>query len=774
MVDFQSIESRFSLLLIQKRWIAFCLSIVFVLFAGYGLKDFQMDADPRAYFAKDNEHLLRFKDIEKKYGRVDAVTLVLQIKEGELYSEENLKLLKELTDEAWLLPYAQRVDSLANYAYSWSEGDDLYVEELLEDTSNLTPERIQRIKDIALSDPDIVNRLTTTKGEFAMINTIVNNPFIDRVKEEAEISDAGYALAEKYEALYPHIDIAITGSVVSNTAMISKGMSDSTTLIPIMYLIIFGLLFIFLRSISAVFTIWVITVTSTSAALGMAFHLGIALNMLSISAMNIVITVSIAHCVHLLNGFLEGYRAGADKQTALSESLRINFQPIFLTTLTTALGFLSMNFSKMPPAHDLGNISAIGVVIAFALSLTLLPALALALPAGKVKARKEEGFQKRMLQLAEFVIAKRGGLLLISVIFSGTMLALVPQNVINDVFSENIKKPNQFRSDNELIDQYFGGLYTIEFDFIAAPGKTISDPEYLDALDRFSNYLRSHPKVMNVRSYSDVIKRLNKNMHGDDPNHYAVPSSQQEAAQYLLLFELSQPQGADMTHFITSDKDGTKLIIATATMDSISLNNLGIEFKDWIHTNMPEYLHTEPTSLIYMWTYLGSSSSASAILGAVFALFLISVILTLVFKSIRYGLISLIPNLLPAGIGYGMWAMYSGLLQMSQMMVLSITIGIVVDDTVHFLSKYLRARRENNASSQDAVRYAFKHVGAPLWITTVVLVAGFGLLITSSFVPNADLGSLTAMILVSALALDFFMLPPLLMLIDKKPLKGNA
>jgi len=511
-----------------------------------------------------------------------------------------------------------------------------------------------------------------------------------------------------------------------------------------------------------------VTASSTAAALGLAFHIGMTLNMLSIAAMNIVITVSIAHCVHLLNGFLVAYCSGIEKKQALVESLRINLQPIFLTTLTTILGFLSMNFSKMPPAHDLGNISAMGVLIAFFLSLTLLPALALALPVKQELTIAGNNFQKRMQQLAEFIIARRHALLVISVIFSGIMLALIPLNQINDTFTENIKKPSEFRNDNEIIDQYFGGLYTIEFDFDAAPGKTISDPEYLYELEKFTLYLRSHPEVRNVRSYTDIMKRLNMNMHGDDSAYFALPQSQDEAAQYLLLYELSQPQGADMTHYIKSDKSATRLIISTSTMDSLSLRNFGLEYKQWLKDNLPDYMHAEPTSLIYMWTHLGPSSSASAIQGALVALFIISLVLTLVFKSLRYGLISLIPNLLPAGIGYGIWALYSGMLQMSQMMVLSITIGIVVDDTVHFLSKYLRARREHNADAQDAVRYAFKHVGAPLWITTVVLVCGFGLLITSSFVPNSDLGSLTAIILLAALALDFFMLPPLLMWADNK------
>lgn len=767
MINFHEIETRSARLLIKIRWPAFILSLLFILFAGSGLQFFKMNADPRAYFSSDNEHLQRFNQLESTYGRVDAVMFLIEVKEGELYSIENLSLLKEFTNKAWLLPYTLRADSIANYAYSWSEGDDLFVEELIEDATTLNTEKVARIKKIALSDPDILNRLSTKKAKMAMVVTRFELPDKDRIAEETIVAKAAHELAEAFEAKHPQLHIALSGNMISDTAVISKGLEDSAKLIPIMYLIIFGLLFFFLRSFSAVFIIWLVTVCSTAAALGLAFRLGITLNMLSVASMNIVITVSIAHCVHLLNGFLHAYRENQEKSAALAESLRVNLQPIFLTSFTTVLGFLSMNFSKMPPAHDLGNISAMGVCIAFILSLSLMPALILIMPLKQKLTVGNDIFQPRMIKLSEFIIAKRHALLIITFSFSALMLALVPLNQINDTFTENIKKPSQFRSDNELIDRYFGGLYTIEFDFKSAEGHSISDIEYLNALEKFSSYLRQQEAIKNVRSYTDIIKRLNMNMHGDDPTYFAIPNSEEEAAQYLLLFELSQPQGTDMTNFIRSDKSGTRLIVSTATMDSLSLRNLGIEYKTWLDENLPAYMHAEPTSLIYMWTYLGPSSSTSAIQGSLIALLIISLVLTLVFKSLRYGLISLIPNLFPAGIGYGIWALYSGMLQMSQMMVLSITIGIVVDDTVHFLSKYLRARREHNFNSQDAVRYAFKHVGAPLWITTVVLVAGFGLLITSSFVPNSDLGTLTALILIAALALDFFMLPPLLMLFDK-------
>lgn len=168
-----------------------------------------------------------------------------------------------------------------------------------------------------------------------------------------------------------------------------------------------------------------------------------------------------------------------------------------------------------------------------------------------------------------------------------------------------------------------------------------------------------------------------------------------------------------------------------------------------------------------MFAHIGQSNSESLLGGTVLALFLISMILIIALRSVKIGLLSLIPNLVPVGIGFGLWAIMDGMVGMSLSVVAGMTLGIVVDDTVHFLSKYLRARREKGYSSEEAVTYAFTHVGQALIVTTFVLIAGFMVLTFSTFKMNADMGLLTAITIGIALFIDFFLLPPLLMAVDK-------
>ena len=649
----------------------------------------------------------------------------------------------------------------------------MIVEPLIEDALNLTDDDIKRIKNVALTDPDIVKRLVSPGKPMAMIRIIAALPKVDRQAEEREMATEARKLADAIETTYPHIDVLLSGNVISNNEVTDVATHDTMTVIPMMYLIIFVMLGLFLRSVSAVLAIILVTTFSVIGAMGAAAWSGIVLNMMSMMSVNIIVTVAIAHCVHILIYFLQTYHSGATKAEAVAQSLKINLTPITLTSITTALGFISMNLSKMPPAHDLGNITAMGVMIAFALSLLFLPPLLLVLPIKRRQLTNGGQFNRMMDSLASWVIQKRTGLLIVTLIASLGIVSFAPMNVMNDRFTENVKLPNQFRIDNQEMDKYFGGLYTIDYDFKAHPDGSISDPEYLHALEKFADWMREQPDVRSVQSYSDIIKRLNKNMHNDDPAYYRIPETREEAAQYQLLFEMSQPEGVDQSNLIRVDKTATRMIVNLPSTDTMDLIELQQRAQAWIKQNLPAYMYYPGEGIAVMWAYLGQEAIIDGLKGATLALLLISVILTIVFRSIKYGLISLIPNLLPAGVGYGIWALLNGQLSMGQMLVLSLTIGIVVDDTVHFLSKYLRAKQQNNATTQDAVRYAFKQVGPALWITTAVLMLGFGMLSFSGFIPNSNLGLLTVAIILAALLLDFFLLPPLLMLIDRKKAKAN-
>ncbi len=755
---------------IKYRWILFLLSIVFIVVNILGIPNFAFDASPRAYFDSEYSHYADFKAIEDKYGRDTRIMIMLEATKDDIFTRNNLALIEELTRQSWQLPNSIRVDSLANYQHSHSEGDDLYVDSLIEEAQTLSHEQIQQIKDIATNEPSLINRLITPNSKYAAVIVTFSITEKDQQIKEAELGDQVYAVIDTLEKANPDINFYISGDIISNYNNALIAIHDISIMIPLMFIIMFVMLGLLMKTISGVLVAFFIAMTTTLATIGLATWVGIVFSMLSMNTVMITITVTLAHCIHILSYFFHAYRK-TDKRSALTESLRVNLLPVTITSLTTALGFLTLNFGDMPPVADLGNVSAIGVCISWLFSLTILPALVLLLPFKIPKG--ESGFiELQMIKLSERIIQHKKLLLTVTLIFSAIMVTLSLTNIINDRFSEMIKKPHKFRMHNEAIDSYFGGLYNGNYDVYAKSAGGITDTEYLHHLDKFTQWLRTQPDISSVNSISDTIKRLNKNMHGDDPAYYRIPKDTEMAAQLLLLYEISLPYGLDLNNQIATDKGSSRVMITYPSKDTHAIFELQDRVSQWQKTNLPDYMISPGASMAIMWSHLSEDSLLSSMQGSFIALLVISIVMIMVLKSLRYGLISLIPNILPATIGLGIWAVISGELGMGLTSVIIITIGIVVDDTVHFLSKYKYARQTFSASPEDGVRYAFRHVGTALWTTTLVLVSGFSLLMLSKITNNSDMGFLTALILIAALTLDFLLLPPLLLLLDqRKPVK---
>ncbi len=459
-------------------------------------------------------------------------------------------------------------------------------------------------------------------------------------------------------------------------------------------------------------------------------------------------------------------RNGLRKNEAIIESLRINLQPVTLASITTAIGFLSMNFSDVPPFQHLGNFVAAGVLISLVLSLTFLPAL-MSLLSIKVKPLTQEHTDP-FAKLGAFIVAKRKFFFWSSLVVIVTLISFLPRNELNDVFVHYFDESVDFRADTDYTTSHLTGIYHLSYSLQAAGKGAISNPEFLQEVDAFAQWYKEQPETIHVSTYTDILKRLNKNMHGDDPAWYTLPAERELAAQYLLLYEMSLPYGLDLNNQINIDKSATRFVATLITLSSNDLLALSERADQWLRENTQHIVQAKASGPSLMFANIGKRNIESMLLGTTAALLLISCMLIVAFRSLKIGLISLIPNLVPAAMGFGLWGLLVGEVGLALSVVSGMTLGIVVDDTVHFLSKYLRARREKAYDASAAVRYAFTMVGRPLMITTIVLVLGFAVLILSSFKLNSDMGLLTAMIIIFALVTDFLFLPTLLIKLEEK------
>ncbi|ELB2101334.1 MMPL family transporter [Vibrio parahaemolyticus] len=752
------IPTKYSLLVLLA-------TIFLIIVATIGGKNLYFRGDYDIFFDGTNKQLLAFDEIQTTFAKTDNLAIVIAPEDGDIFTPQTLSLIQKITVDAWQVPYSSRVDSIANYQHTEAFDDDLLVEDLLYSEYELTPERISKVKSIALSEPVLKSALVSEKGDVTVVNITVQLPEMDKTAEVEEVVSSINAMIDRYQRAYPDVTFHKAGIIAMNHAFMTAAQDDSSTLVPTMLVVILVFLTIMLRSILSVIATLIVIIGSVMATMGISGWAGMFLSTATVNVPTLIMTLAVADCVHVIATMRQSMKNGFTKAQSIERSIALNFVPILITSVTTAIGFLMMNMSDSPVLRDFGNLSALGVMVACFLSVTLLPALLKLLPI-HVKMETSQDQKHVMDRLGDFVVSQRRALLPLSVAVIVVCASLIPLNKVNDESVEYFGQRNEFRQAADFMEERISGMTNISIAIKTNESQGIAAPDFLNTIGEFSSWLRDQPETDHVATLADVYKRLNKNMHGDDEAYYSLPQARELAAQYLLLYEMSLPYGLDLNNQINVDKSSIKMVLTVANLGSVELVDLENRIYQWFAEHAPQY-QVVASSPSLMFAHIGETNMASMLSTLPITLVLISALLIFALRSVRLGLISLMPNIAPAVIGFGLWALISGEINLGLSVVVTLTLGIVVDDAVHFLSKYQRARREGQTAEQ-AVRYAFHTVGRALWITTVVLVAGFSVLAMSSFRLNADMGQLSAIVIFIALVVDFLFLPTLLMLFDKK------
>jgi len=759
---------------IKRKWPVLILTLILAMGLGsQGAMEF--DGDYHVFFSKSNPELEAFDALQEKYTKDDNVILVLSPSNGNVFTKDNLAAIEELTAESWNTPYSSRVDALTNFQHTSAVEDDLYVDDLSYESSLKTDSEIEEIKAKALKEPLLVNRILNEKGSVTAVNITVRLPGVDSAKEIPEVTAFVRNMITDFKTKHPNFEVHSSGLVPLNTAFFESSMAD-LALTMVMLIIVLITTFILTRNIYSTVATLVVVLFSIMSAVGFVGLMGIKLTPPSAVFPTMILTLAVADSIHILVTMLQKMRnEGLNKVDALTESMRLNFMPVFITSLTTVIGFLTMNFGDVPPFWDLGNITAFGMTMAFLYSTTALPALMAILPVKtKVKKESTKVYKNWYASLGNYVVKQPVRLTVISLLIIGAMTYLASRNTFNDEFINYFDESVTFRTDTDYISKNLTGIYNVEYSIGSGESGGINNPEYLRKLNDFENWLNKQPEVIHVNAFSEVARRVNRSMHGDDERFYRVPDSREEAAQYLLLYELSLPFGLDLNNQINVDKSETRVTVTLKNIDSPQMIAFAERGEKWLKDNTPAEMHALAVSPMLMFSKLGFRQADSMFKGNIIALILISLVLMLALRNFKLGLLSILPNVTPVLVGFGIWALYKAQINTGMVIVFGMTLGIIVDDTVHFMSKFLRARRELGYDAKQAVVYAFETVGKALVTTTIVLLAGFAVLSTSSFALNSYMARITVIIILSALIIDFILLPSLLILTSKKEVKEVA
>ena len=739
------------------------LSVAIIILLAAGASRLSVSNDFRVFFSDDNPQLAAFERLEETFNKQDNIFFLILPTQGDIYTKQTLSLVWKLTEAAWQIPYSRRVSSLSNYQHSYAQGDELVTVSLIETPDNLSKDSINRIRHITTSDATLRN-LAPENSKATLVNVSLELPK-DNLQANTEVYEYAIRLRSELSTQYPDVTILLAGSAPMNVGLEIAVERDLKTLVLTSYaVIILGLLLLLRSVVGTLVTLFVITF-SVSGAMGIFGWFDYVLTPIAGFVPSVVMTIAVADAVHVLVSYFYCLQQGMARREAVRESMRINASPVFITSLTTIIGFLCLNFSDSPPYQDLGNMIAVGVFLAYLLSMGFLPACLLLLPVGSKHGTR--GQNKVMDQFSGWVI-KRHKILLVSVGISVvSLVSFIGNNELTERWHDYFDETFEVRRGVEAMNSLLSGVHAIYYQLDTGVAEGINDPDYLKSVDKFANWYRQQSGVAYVSSLPDTIKKLNKNMHGDDPHWLRLPERRDLTAQYLLLYELSLPLGLGLDDVINSDRSATRMVAVIKKTDSARLLELDRKAQVWLQQSVPEWKKIEGTGLDMVFAHINHRNINGMLKGTAVALVLISFVLIIALRSVRLGMISLLPNLAPAALAYGTWGLFVGRIDMSASVVICMSLGIIVDDTVHFLSKYLRARRENNLDINEGMRYAFHTVGTALCITTVVLVAGFMVLAASHFSPTWVTGLLLSVTLAFALVVDFLLLPPLLILLDK-------
>ena len=753
-------------LVMGRRWLTILLSLLAILAFAAGAEHIvSVDVDVRNHFKKDDPHIVALDHLEETYAISDTALVAVAPQDGTIFTPEALVAVEELTEQLWLVPYVTRVDSIANYSHSEGFEDELIVEPLIDDASALSDNDIARIERIALETEEVAGRFVSRDGRVAGLFLSIALPEDRQERQQAkiEVVDALYDTAAEARATYSSIDYHITGELPLNRAMSDALNEEFGLLGPIALGTMLLVAIVLLRSIWGTVAIVLMIVAVLLTALGFAGWSGMTFFGESAAAIFVLMAIAVAHSVHVIEAMLAGLREGMDRKQAAAHSMQLNLWPVFLTSITTSIGFLSLNFSEMPPFQVMGNLVAFGSICAFVYAVTLLPTFLSYMPMRVRPVR--EGRVDYFDRLGRFVVSNRTVLLCSFAVVIVALVAGISRVELKENWLELLNESYEFRRSTDFISENYTGVEGFEYSLSAGQEGGVTDVEYLRQVDAFAEWYRTQPDVAHVFAISDIMKRLNKNLNGDDPDFYTIPEDSELAAQYLLLYEFSLPVGLDLNNLIDVERSATRMTVVLGSISTNEKIELDDRAQEWLRQNAPA-LETGAAGISIVAAHSIQKNIKNMLLGTITAMGIVSLLLVFIFRSVRLGLISLIPNFVPAAMAIGLWGYAVGAVGNAAAVVTAIAFGIIVDDTIHFMTKYIRARKGGMLPT-EAVQSAFRTVGKALVATTVVFALGFVVFGASGMATNQALGLLVGITVLIALLADFLFLPPLLIVLER-------
>ncbi len=752
----------------QRRFVAWILGHRLVVLGAVGFLSavafwfalsVHFDSSIEIWFLEDAPDLVSYREFLDRF-QGDEVTAV-GIFADDVFDPKVLAVIDRITAGAEEAPFAKRVRSLTNVDVFSSEEGGIDIAPLMEELPQ-TAEQAAKVRKRALANPLLRGNLVSDDGKVATVIVELDH---EGATVDGKIAQTTVIRRLCEKEAQSGLKILLTGTPVFDDAFFRYSERDSKLFGPIMVLAVLLTSFIVFRRWSAVMIPFSVVVLASLWNFGVMGFFDLRVNVLTGALIPLLLAVGIADSIHVLADYYQELARGVPRECAVEISVAQLLLPCFFTSSTTAAGMLSLLVSNLKPVREFGYLAAFGVTVAFALSVTLVPVLLdmMKAPDQEYLERQKEGHLRRLFQWLGRPTKRRAWAVIVvtALLVVGSFLVLpwleVGANPMN-----YFKKNDPVRVHTEEFDKAFGGSASIEVLF-KTPNQQFKEPDFLTRLDRLERELEAeyHESIPRVLSAVDSLKEMNRVFHDGDEKFYRVPKTRPLAAQFYLLLEGED----DFDEMIQDDyKIGRMTVrVNMSASERVSKDFPLIEKK--LEETFPEKdIEVSVTGFIKLMNemekYLLQSQQRSFLI----AFLVVTAMMAMLLTSVRLGLFSLIPNLIPILLGLAFMAVLGIPLDPGTVMIGSIALGLVVDDTVHFLTRLKRNIRAGG-TLEDAMEQSMHQTGRPIVITSVVLAIGFSILLLASFTPNIYFGLVSAIIVLLAVVADLVILPAALVII---------
>jgi len=726
------------------------------------------DNSTERYFVAGDPTLIEFDKLEEYFGDNEYLLVGFQATAGDVFQADTLDAIQRMSDFLDFHPYVTQLRSITNFQYIHADGDDLRTDYLIED-----------IEDVIGNEGAIEDIKTVLRSEKLAMGTLITEDFrhvrlAARVEYREETSEHKvrlvqdlYAFVESENFESDQYNLHLSGYPLANERFETVTAEDTSVLIPIMIALMTAILFVSFRSLAATLFPWLAIASSLLIVLELQYYFKIPHTTIDSAALApTLIIIGIGITVHVLIEFFHFRSAGKNSIESASETIEHIWVPAFFTAITTSAGFSALSITKIMPIREFALLGAIGALVLFLFSLTVLPAMLSYL--GNVSNRTrnvlDAGFISKITQgIADFTLQRRNPILAISMMALIFSILYLPSIKVDTNYVTLFKESSQTRQDIEYFDEAFRGMMTLDIILDSGEYDGVKHPEFLAKMEAMQTWLAGRESLGPINSLVDYLKEINQSLHSDDPNYYRIPDSAAMTAQYLLLYE-SSGANEDLSDIKDFDNQMTRLVVPVVNMKASAMKAELDTIEGYLMSNFEE-LNPIVTGTLALYTVQDIYVSEGMVQSFLVALTVITVFFIALFRSLKYGLLSIIPSILPIILA-GSVAGYLGIfMDQSAVIVFAMTMGIAVDDAIHVMSRYLLAK-EQGANTHDAIQRAMNESGRAVVFSSIVLVSGFSILCFASFTTVIYVGLFGAIIMSLALLGDLLVLPAILYLVD--------